>query len=163
VDDFGAMVLTATGNEPYPYQERIAAQGLPELLAVPTGAGKTAAMVLGWLWRRRFHPDRSVRGATPHCGDIVGDMDLEHNLMFAGPTGLASIAAARGSCDRRPSRACSPDRQVRPPLRLRDVVAEEDSEEVIRAGRRSLSAGMEICCPSAGRSAVRPRGDPPVP
>lgn len=46
---------------PYPYQERLAAQGLPELLRVPTGAGKTAAGVLPWLWRRLEHPDAEVR------------------------------------------------------------------------------------------------------
>ncbi|MFF7855173.1 DEAD/DEAH box helicase [Streptomyces sp. NPDC007904] len=46
---------------PYPYQERLAAEGLPELLRVPTGAGKTAAGVLPWLWRRLEHPDTAVR------------------------------------------------------------------------------------------------------
>lgn len=41
--------------EPYPYQIRLAtAQTFPELLNVPTGLGKTAAVVLAWLWRRRF-------------------------------------------------------------------------------------------------------------
>lgn len=63
---FTDFVAAATGHEPYPYQERIAAQGLPELLSVPTGAGKTAAVVLGWLWRRRFHADAAIREATPH-------------------------------------------------------------------------------------------------
>ncbi len=52
-------------REPFPYQERIAAAGFPRLLEVPTGAGKTAAVVLGWLWRRREHPDIAVRAATP--------------------------------------------------------------------------------------------------
>lgn len=33
--------------------------------AVPTGTGKTAAVVLAWLWRRRFAPP-GVRAATPH-------------------------------------------------------------------------------------------------
>ena len=35
------------------------------MLHVPTGAGKTAAVLLAWLWRRRFHPDPAVREATP--------------------------------------------------------------------------------------------------
>lgn len=52
--------------EPYDYQRRIAEEGLPEVLAVPTGAGKTLAMVMGWLWRRRLHPDPSTRASTPH-------------------------------------------------------------------------------------------------
>lgn len=50
---------------PYDYQRRLAANGLPELLRVPTGAGKTLAAVLPWLYRRRFHPDKEVRQATP--------------------------------------------------------------------------------------------------
>jgi CRISPR-associated endonuclease/helicase Cas3 len=45
------------GRRPYPYQQRLAAEGLPELLSVPTGAGKTAAGVLPWLWRRMSLPD----------------------------------------------------------------------------------------------------------
>ncbi len=53
------------GTHPYEYQQRIADGGLPELLIVPTGAGKTLAVVLGWLYRRRFHPDPAVRAATP--------------------------------------------------------------------------------------------------
>jgi len=57
---------TGGGRTPYPYQRNLAlGDRLPELLEVPTGTGKTAAAVLGWLWRRRFHPDRAVRDATP--------------------------------------------------------------------------------------------------
>ena len=56
----------ATGREPYPYQRRLAEEPeLPLLVRAPTGAGKTAAAVLGWLYRRRFHPDDGVRIATP--------------------------------------------------------------------------------------------------
>lgn len=40
------------GRPPYPYQARFAeADPLPHLLRAPTGAGKTATAVLGWLWR----------------------------------------------------------------------------------------------------------------
>lgn len=39
-------------------------ESLPEVVRVPTGAGKTEAAVLGWLWRRRF-ADQSMRAATP--------------------------------------------------------------------------------------------------
>jgi CRISPR-associated endonuclease/helicase Cas3 len=54
------------GSSPFPYQ-RAFAEGdkLPDLIVVPTGAGKTATAVLGWLWRRRFHADAEVRAATP--------------------------------------------------------------------------------------------------
>ncbi len=66
VTNFNQMATTASGHQPYPWQSRVAAEGLPELLAVETGAGKTAGVVLPWLWRRRLHPDIAVRAATPH-------------------------------------------------------------------------------------------------
>lgn len=66
---FNDLVARATGGsvpmEPYDYQRRIAEAGLPDLIHVPTGAGKTLAASLPWLWRSRFHPDPSVRAATP--------------------------------------------------------------------------------------------------
>lgn len=50
--DFDDFFTKATGtSEPYEYQRRIAQSGLPEALEVPTGAGKTAAVVLPWLYR----------------------------------------------------------------------------------------------------------------
>lgn len=56
----------ALGTTPYPYQTRLATgDALPEVLTVPTGAGKTAAALLAWLWRRRFHRDPEIRDATP--------------------------------------------------------------------------------------------------
>ncbi|MQS16713.1 CRISPR-associated endonuclease Cas3'' [Streptomyces kaniharaensis] len=50
--DFETFVRTATGYTPYPYQSKLAAEGLPTLLKAPTGAGKTVAAVLPWLHRR---------------------------------------------------------------------------------------------------------------
>ncbi|WP_280664630.1 MULTISPECIES: type I-G CRISPR-associated helicase/endonuclease Cas3g [unclassified Kitasatospora] len=59
---FEDFVRTATGHAPYPYQARLAGEGLPELLAVPTGAGKTLAAVLPWLYRRLVGaPQRTPR------------------------------------------------------------------------------------------------------
>lgn len=63
---FPQLVRQATGHDPYPYQQQLADHGLPELLRVPTGAGKTLAATLPWLHRRRFHPDTAVRRGTPH-------------------------------------------------------------------------------------------------
>lgn len=56
---FGA----ATGGcEPYPYQTRFADMPtLPHLLRAPTGAGKTATAVLGWLWRLTTQPANTPR------------------------------------------------------------------------------------------------------
>lgn len=55
----------ATGKPPYDYQVRLAeAEEWPDLLEAPTGAGKTEAIVLAWLWRRR-HAPVAVKAATP--------------------------------------------------------------------------------------------------
>src|SRR5215468_556069 len=54
---FREFFRTATGNWPHPYQRRFAEGAeLPHLLRAPTGAGKTATAVLGWLWRRQNRP-----------------------------------------------------------------------------------------------------------
>jgi len=63
---FDSFFNTATGSsKAYPYQRRFAmSETLPTLLSVPTGTGKTATVVLGWLWRRRF-ADRATMAGTP--------------------------------------------------------------------------------------------------
>nr|MBA2660768.1 CRISPR-associated helicase Cas3' [Lujinxingiaceae bacterium] len=42
----------ATGRAPYPYQRILAENPWPDLVDVPTGLGKTAAIGLAWLYRR---------------------------------------------------------------------------------------------------------------
>ena len=50
------------GQAPYPYQVRFAeAEVLPHLLRAPTGAGKTATAILGWLWRWKSKPQTTPR------------------------------------------------------------------------------------------------------
>jgi len=62
---FDAFFKKATDHDPYPFQKRLAlGELLPELIDVPTGMGKTDAVVLAWLWRRRF-ASQEVRQATP--------------------------------------------------------------------------------------------------
>ncbi|MEW6047062.1 MAG: DEAD/DEAH box helicase, partial [Bacillota bacterium] len=62
---FRAFFKDATGHEHFPYQWRLASsEPFPSLLDAPTGAGKTAAAVLAWVWRRRFAAD-SIRTRTP--------------------------------------------------------------------------------------------------
>lgn len=58
--------VRATGNPPYPYQSKLAeAAYMHALLKIPTGAGKTEAAILGWLYRRFYHPSPDVRHTTP--------------------------------------------------------------------------------------------------
>lgn len=61
---FDRFFHAATGRRPYRFQRRLADDWLPDVLEAPTGSGKTAALVLAWLWRRRFHPDEQVRAST---------------------------------------------------------------------------------------------------
>lgn len=57
--------VSQNGHSPYPFQIRLAmADELPELIDIPTGLGKTDAVVLAWLWRRRFF-GRKKHDATP--------------------------------------------------------------------------------------------------
>ncbi|MBI2569086.1 MAG: CRISPR-associated helicase Cas3' [Candidatus Schekmanbacteria bacterium] len=67
-DGYDTFFEIAMGGNahPYPYQRRLACElTFPEVLTVPTGLGKTAAVILAWLWRRRFHDSPSVRADTP--------------------------------------------------------------------------------------------------
>lgn len=55
----------ATGTQPFPFQCTFAeADKLPALVDIPTGLGKTAMAVVGWLWRR-FGAGDEVRRWTP--------------------------------------------------------------------------------------------------
>lgn len=69
--DFSAFVRQATatdenpdGHQPYPYQERLAAEGFPDVINVPTASGKTVAAVLPHAYRL-LHGSTEVRAATP--------------------------------------------------------------------------------------------------
>ncbi|MFI5399305.1 MAG: DEAD/DEAH box helicase [Candidatus Binatia bacterium] len=74
-DGFCSFFEKATTSRPYDYQRRLAGDPAvadavldgPKSLAinVPTGAGKTAAAVLAWLWNRCGHPDGEHRKRWP--------------------------------------------------------------------------------------------------
>jgi CRISPR-associated endonuclease/helicase Cas3 len=49
---YAEFFQSVTGNRPYPFQFELAHGGWPKVLDVPTGMGKTAAVVVAWLWRR---------------------------------------------------------------------------------------------------------------
>jgi len=56
------------GYEPFAYQRQLANlnEPLPSLINVPTGAGKTAAVIGAWLWRRLHNP-ASVGRRLVYC------------------------------------------------------------------------------------------------
>lgn len=58
--DFAEFFRRGTDHEPYAYQRALAdASKPPAVLEVPTGAGKTEALILSWLYQRQ------VRGVGP--------------------------------------------------------------------------------------------------
>lgn len=63
---FDEFFRTGTGQLPYGFQRDFAlAPKLPDLLEAPTGSGKTATAVLGWLWRR-LHGTLEQRAEAGH-------------------------------------------------------------------------------------------------
>jgi CRISPR-associated endonuclease/helicase Cas3 len=42
---------SSKGSQPYPYQVVLAENSWPETLIIPTGFGKTAAILASWLWK----------------------------------------------------------------------------------------------------------------
>ena len=58
MSDYVSFFSTATGGlQAYPYQRRLAEHPWPELLDIPTGLGKTAAVTLAWCWKRGLRSD----------------------------------------------------------------------------------------------------------
>lgn len=84
---------------PYPYQMRLVLdKTFPELLDVPTGLGKTAAVVLAWLWRRRF--DDRFKEVTPrrlvYCLPMRVLVEQTHRSVVGWLTRLGEFAENPG-------------------------------------------------------------------
>ena len=67
-ENFEAFFKKATGNDPYPYQKKLAESPIPSVINVPTGAGKTESAILGvWLWHRLHDDDGTREGWYTAC------------------------------------------------------------------------------------------------
>lgn len=65
--DYQTWFRTATAaQEPYSYQQRLALQPWPDLLDVPTGMGKTAAVALAWVWKRGWRDGGRAHEPDPN-------------------------------------------------------------------------------------------------
>ena len=80
---FEQLFKAATGHAPYDYQQRLAGgdAGRPcesQLINVPTGLGKTAAVVLAWLWNRlapSINPQPStLRSSATEDGSTINQL-----------------------------------------------------------------------------------------
>ena len=82
----------ATGFDPYPYQTALAeSRDPPVLLRVPTGAGKTEAAVLGWLYLRCERADAAVPRRLVYCLPMrtLVDQTVERIEEWVGNLGIA--------------------------------------------------------------------------
>ncbi len=63
-DDFFSAAVGSDAIAPLPYQRRLAeVDGWPSRIEIPTGLGKTLAVLTAWLWRRRLQS--AARASTP--------------------------------------------------------------------------------------------------
>jgi len=63
-----AFCKTDPAFGPFDYQYQLAKEGWPDLLDVPTGMGKTAAITLAWLWKRGWRDGtraETIDASTP--------------------------------------------------------------------------------------------------
>lgn len=64
---YGQFFKQATSKTPYPYQLKLAEEPWPDLLEIPTGLGKTAAVVLAWLYKRHILQDTNTPRRLVYC------------------------------------------------------------------------------------------------
>lgn len=65
-DTYPSFFHRATDCDPYPYQVRMGTEAWPDILDVPTGLGKTAAISVAWLWKR-LHMDADTPRRLVYC------------------------------------------------------------------------------------------------
>lgn len=67
--NYDEFFSVATGNRegPFGYQRRLAKSDWPDVLNIPTGLGKTAAVVIAWLYKRRQQKDSVTPRRLVYC------------------------------------------------------------------------------------------------
>lgn len=77
------------GRAPFDYQKRLAVEAeLPSLVHVPTGSGKTAAVLGAWLWRRMTKPG-SVGRRLIYCLPMRTLVEQTKDIAKAALTALS--------------------------------------------------------------------------
>ncbi|WP_319409590.1 CRISPR-associated helicase Cas3' [uncultured Desulfosarcina sp.] len=68
VQDFRRFFKAALGDSytPYPFQSKLASDQWPHIVEIPTGLGKTAAIVLSWMYKR-LHNDPTTPRRLVYC------------------------------------------------------------------------------------------------
>jgi CRISPR-associated endonuclease/helicase Cas3 len=83
-NSFSDWFENISGRSPFPYQVTMGESDcLPDALNVITGAGKTLAIIMAWLWRSLLHPNPEIRKTTPRRLVIVLPMRTLVEQTFA--------------------------------------------------------------------------------
>ena len=92
---FGEFFSTAFGGAtPFAYQRALAERDWPDALIAPTGLGKTAAVVLAWLWKRATAPETTPRRLV-YCLPMRTLADQTHRNATGWLGRLASLIGHR--------------------------------------------------------------------
>lgn len=68
MSDYSTFFRQATQlSEPFPYQQTLAQTAWPDFLEIPTGLGKTAAIILAWLYKRQVEQDADTPRRLVYC------------------------------------------------------------------------------------------------
>src|SRR5690554_5161381 len=65
--EFFQKAYNSTDIQPYEYQIQLAEKDWPDILDIPTGMGKTAAVVLAWLYMRRIQQNTDTPRLLVYC------------------------------------------------------------------------------------------------
>ena len=86
---FEEFFKAAMGHAPYDYQQRLAGDGgrpcESQLINVPTGLAKTAAVVLAWLWNR-VAPSLNSQPST------INPLQCPRRLAYCPPMGTLAAS-----------------------------------------------------------------------
>ena len=92
---FGEFFSTAFGGaNPFTYQQALAERDWPDALIAPTGLGKTAAVVLAWLWKRATAAETTPRRLV-YCLPMRTLADQTHRNATGWLCRLAPLAGHR--------------------------------------------------------------------
>jgi CRISPR-associated endonuclease/helicase Cas3 len=95
--DFFRAAFSPPGQPrtPFDYQQRLAEdKHLPSLVNVPTGAGKTNAIIGGWLWRRLTKPE-SVGRRLVYCLPMRTLVEQTRNVAKAALKNLTELGVIK--------------------------------------------------------------------
>lgn len=77
--DYNEFFRYATGFFPYHYQCSLAVSKWPDMLGVPTGLGKTAAVIIAWIYKRLIFDSETPRRLV-YCLPMRGLVEQTYNV-----------------------------------------------------------------------------------